>query len=330
MHVIQVEDEKLSWSEVPPLERQQQHALMRVKATGVNRADLLQRKGLYPPPSGASEVLGLEISGIIEELPKDAEGWQIGDRVMALLSGGGYATHATVPMGMLLPVPDAWSFPEAASVPEALYTSYINLITEGQLQGGQAVLIHAGAGGIGSTAIQLAKQFGASVVATASSEEKLEFCRSLGADAAVNYKHENLVEALTQQGPNGFDLIFDTVGGQRYTTLHPKLLKKYGRWIIIGLLGGRKAEINFALVLQKNLRIIGSTLRSRPEELKKQLTREIREKVLPFYEEGQLKPVLDQVFPISQVEEAHFYMAKDQSKGKVVLQVDDPGPVPCG
>lgn len=320
MYAVQIkENGKLIWEKTEDPILKNGEALIEVKAVGVNRADILQRKGLYPPPKGASEILGLELSGRILELKGNSK-WQIDDNIMILVGGGAYATKAAVPIDMLLPVPSTYGYEEAAAIPESLYTSYLNLIIEGELKKNETVLIHSAAGGIGSTAIQLAKSTGAKVVATCGSEEKIKFCRSLGADFVVNYKEADFENNLKEIQPEGFDLIFDTVGSNEYAKMHVNLLKPNGRWILIGLLGGIKAEINFADLLRKNILLKGSTLRNKPLAFKINLTNHIAKTFLPLYELGKMKSVISKVFPIQEAEAAHQYMLENKVKGKIVLK----------
>ena len=311
-------DKNLSWEQVPDPTIRKGEALINVKAAGVNRADILQLKGLYLPPEGASKILGLELSGEIVEI-KSSE-WEIGDRVMVLVTGGAYATEAVVPIDMLLPIPSNFSFEEAATIPEAIYTSYLNLVVEGKLQKGETVLIHSGAGGVGSTAIQLAKSLGATVIATCGSEEKIKFCKSVGADVVVNYKEVNLENKLKEIHPEGYDLVFDTIGGE-YTNLHVNLLKTNGRWILIGLLGGIEAKIDFSKFLTKNILLKSSTLRNKPLSFKVNLTNQIKKNILPLYNTGKIRPVVDKIYPIEKAEEAHKFMEENRVKGKIVLKI---------
>ncbi|MEX0965943.1 MAG: NAD(P)H-quinone oxidoreductase [Bacteroidia bacterium] len=318
--ILAGKDEKLCWEQQPDPAVPKGYVMLDVKAAGVNRADLLQRKGLYPPPPGASEILGLELAGEIIEINGNTH-WQQGQRAMALVPGGAYASKAVVPVGMLLPIPSQFSYAEAAAIPEAILTSYLNLVTIGKLKAGETVLIHAGAGGIGSTAIQLATALKAKVITTAGTDEKLVFCRELGADIAINYHEPEFEQKLKNAAAEGIDLVFDTVGGSRYGSLHPRLLNKYGRWIIIGLLAGRNAEIDLGQILIKNIIISGSTLRSRPQVEKEGLIANIQKEVIQLYKIGVIRPVLDKVFPIEEAETAHEYMQSGKAQGKIVLAI---------
>lgn len=325
MYAIQQNKEGtiLSWEEVEEPKLEPGHAILNVQAAGVNRADILQRKGLYPPPQGASEILGLEVAGTIEQIASNGSQHQRkeGDPVMALLPGGAYAEKVAVPISMLLPIPEKLSYTKAAAIPEALYTSYLNLILEAGLQQGETLLIHAAAGGIGSTAIQIAKLYGADVVATVGTDEKAQWVRQLGADRAINYKDGQLETRLKEVGQAGYDVIFDPIGSPDYAKMHQNLLNYRGRWLLIGLLGGMKVELNLAKVLTKNLMLKGSTLRNKPLEAKIAVTQKIRDSVLDYYRNGGLKPVVDQSFPIQDAEKAHHYMQSNQVQGKVILEM---------
>ncbi len=295
--------------------------LVRVHATAVNRADLLQRRGLYPPPAGASEILGLEAAGEIIALGSEVKEWQVGERVFCLLAGGGYAELVAVPQEMLLRMPMGWTFEQAAAVPEAFYTAFVNLFIEAKLRSRELVLVHAGGSGVGTAAIQMARLAGALVLVTAGSEEKLEECRFLGANHAIDYKRfdfADIVRKLTND--SGVDVILDCVGAA-YWEKNISLLRTRGRLVVIGLMGGAKTEIDLNLVLRKRLRIIGSVLRSRSLSEKIALTQKFRAQVLPQLEQGALHPVIDKVFTLAEAEQAHAYVASNRNFGKVVLRV---------
>lgn len=326
MFAIQFEEKgntgKPVWAETETPDLKDGEALVAVKAAGVNRADILQKKGLYPPPEGASDILGLELAGEIEDIRGNPGNWMPGDRVMALVPGGAYASMAVVPVEMLLPVPKELDINVAASIPEALYTAYVNLFAEGKLQKYQQVLIHSGAGGVGSTAIQLAKNQNANVVATCGDDQKLEFCRALGADQVVNYRKEDNLELRLQEiAGDGFDLVLDTVGSTAYASMHLNLLKPGGRWILIGLLGGKKVELDPGKFLFKNILFKGSTLRNKSLHTKIHITKHIRDYVLPGYEKGEIKPVVDKEFDIREMEKAHQYMIDNNVRGKIILEI---------
>jgi putative PIG3 family NAD(P)H quinone oxidoreductase len=298
-------------------------ALIRVAATSVNRADLQQRAGNYPPPPGESEILGLEVAGDIEELGADVADWRIGDRVMTLVGGGGYAEYALAPASTLMPVPDGIDLVQAAAISEVWITAYLNVFCEAGLRTGETLLVHGGASGVGTAAIQLAKALGpARVIVTVGSEDKAAACRALGADHAILYKEEDFarrVLELTEK--HGADVILDHIGA---AYLEPNLacLALYGRLVIIGLLGGAKAELNIGRLMVKRQRIIGSVLRARPIEEKARVTTAFREQVLGRFATGELKPVIHEVLPLAEARRAHELMAANANTGKLVLQVD--------
>jgi tumor protein p53-inducible protein 3 len=313
-------DPVLVWEDVPDISYGPDEALIEVRAAAVNRADLMQARGNYPPPPGASEILGLEMAGVVREVGEAVSGWRPGDRVCALLPGGGYAEYAAVPAGMLMPIPEGWTFAQAAAVPEVWFTAYINLFNEAQLKAGETALIHAGASGVGTAAIQLVVDAGARAIATAGSEEKAAFCRELGA-TAVNYKEQDFLAEVKQvTNGQGVDVILDPVGGA-YLDRNISALRRFGRLVSIGLLSGSKAELNMGLVLAKRLRIIGSTLRTRPVEEKIAITRRFEVAVWPKLTDGTLRPIIDIVFPIAEAQAAHEYVREDRNIGKVILEM---------
>ena len=315
------QEPQLVWQEVPDVEFGADEVLVNVKATAVNRADLLQARGGYNPPEGASEILGLEMAGVIAALGEDVEDWQVGDRVCALLPGGGYAEQVNVPAKMLLRMPDDWTFAQGTAVPEVWFTAYVNLFLEGDLQAGESVLIHAGGSGVGTAAIQLAKAVDVTVFVTASSARKLDFCRELGADFTINYKEEDFLARVLEKTSNkGVDLILDPVGGS-YLDRNTKALARYGRLVNIGLLGGPKGEMNVALLLIKRLRLIGSTLRSRPPAEKVKITEQFEAGFWPLLRNGELKPIIDKMFPIQEAQQAHQYVEQNKNIGKVILTI---------
>jgi NADPH2:quinone reductase len=297
--------------------------LIRVAATSVNRADTQQRTGNYPPPPGESEILGLEVAGVIEALGDGVSDWQIGDRVMTLVGGGGYAEYAIAPASTLLPVPGNLDFGHAAAITEVWITAYLNVFREAGLQPGETLLVHGGASGVGTAAIQLAKALGPSpVIVTVGSEDKAEACRALGADQAILYKHENFAERVLEiTEKRGADVILDHIGG---AYLEPNLscLALYGRLVIIGLLGGPKAELNIGRLMVKRQRVIGSVLRARPVAEKAKITAAFREQVLDRFATGELKPVIHEVLPLEDARRAHELMAANANIGKLILQVD--------
>ena len=290
---------------------------IRVAAAGLNRADLLQKAGLYPPPPGASEYLGLECSGVIVEVGPGAS-WQVGDRVCALLSGGGMAEEVVVDARHVLPVPEGLSLHEAAAIPEVYATAWLNLFQLGGLKPGEKVLLHAGASGVGSAAIQLCKAFGSPCWVSVGSADRLAYCQGLGATGGV-VRGEDL-ESLNDFAP--FDVILDPVGAS-YAALNLKLLARDGRWVIIGLMGGRKAELDLAQVLAKRVQVTGSTLRNRDDQFKADLLSDLSQQVWPLFTEGRLKPQLVGRYPIKDAEAAFAELAGNQVSGKLVLVIDE-------
>jgi len=311
----------LSWQDVPDISYGPEQVLVDIKATAVNRADLLQAQGLYPPPDGESEILGLEMCGEVAAVGAAAKGWQIGDRVLGLLSGGGYAQQVAVHPQMLIRLPDDWSFTEGAAVPEVWLTAFSNLFMEAGLQAGEKVLIHAGGSGVGTAGLQLAAAADATVYVTAGAEDKLDKCRELGAGLAVNYKTQDFFrEVMDVTGEQGVDIILDPVGGD-YLARNLNLLRINGRLVIIGLLGGSAAEINLGAVLGKSLRVIGTRLRARPLTEKISITQRFKERFWPLLETGRLRPVIDRVFPIAEAQSAHGRVRQNLNTGKVILEM---------
>jgi tumor protein p53-inducible protein 3 len=322
--VIKADNKKpvLIWQEVSDISFGPAEVLVAIRATAVNRADLLQARGYYPPPEGVSEILGLEMSGVVAAVGAEVKNWHVGDRVLALLPGGGYAEHVAVHHDLLLELPQSWSWAQGAAVPEVWLTAFLNLFLEGQLKPGQAVLIHAGGSGVGTAGIQMARESGATVFTTAGSDQKLTKCRELGARLAINYKMQDFSrEILTATAGQGVDLVLDPVGGS-YLQQNLQILKENGRLVSIGLLGGRTAEIDLGWVLGKSLRIIGSRLRSRSLEEKISITRKFKEQFWPLLNEGKIWPVIDRVFPIIEAQAAHEYVRENRNIGKVILEID--------
>ncbi len=296
--------------------------LVRVKAAGVNRPDCLQRMGGYAPPPGASDVPGLEIAGEVAALGPGAEGFRIGDAVCGLVPGGGYAELCTVHASNALPAPAGFSFNEAGAIPETYFTVWHNVFQRGGLREGEVFLVHGGTSGIGTTAIQLAKAFGATVLATAGSEEKCQACLDLGADHAINYRDEDFVKAVKDATNGaGADVILDMVGGG-YIERNFDAAAEEGRIVQIAFLGGPKAEVNFFKLMVKRLVHTGSTLRPRSIEFKAQIARELHEKVWPLLEKRQIAPVMDTIFPFERASAAHARMEEGQHIGKIVLDLD--------
>ncbi len=314
----------LVWERCDDIVPRADEVVIATKAAGVNRADLLQAAGKYPPPAGASNILGLEVSGEIAAVGAAVNGWKRGDRVMALLAGGGYAEFVAVPVGQLIPIPDSLSFVEAAAIPEAFITAYLNLFIEGRFQSGEAALIHAGASGVGAAAIQLVSAFGGQAFCTVGSHEKAEFCRSLGAQLAVNYRDTSdfVPPIMDATAGKGVDVVLDCVGG-KYLQPNIRVLAPKGRMVTIGMLGGRTGELDLGLLLEKMLELKGSKLRVRPASEKAELTSRFRQQLLPLFESGRLRPNIDEVFQVQEASAAHRKMALNLNLGKIVLKVSD-------
>ncbi len=317
MHAILITDNKdLVWREVPDPVRRDGRIMIDVRAAALNRADLMQRKGTYPPPPGWPEWMGLEVAGIVAEASPDSR-WQVGDKVCALLGGGGYAEKVAVPEGMVLPVPEGLSFVEAAAIPEAFATSYLNLCIEGGMQSGDTVFIQAGASGLGMAAVQLAKRLGAKVVTTVGSQEKATFVRSLGADVVINRKAEDIAAVLADHPT---DVAMDCVAGPN---LGPclKTMAKGGRWIVIATLGGPASELDMLDFFKRGVKLIGSTLRSRTSEMKARILAGLEAQLWPAFSAGEIKVLVHQSLPITQAQAAHAILQNNANIGKVVLEV---------
>ncbi len=299
--------------------------LIKVAAAGVNRADIYQAQGTYNPPEGASPILGLEVSGEIITLGKKVRSHSVGDKVCALLSGGGYAEFAAVPEWRVLSLPAGLSPEEAAGLPEAIFTSYLSLMELARLCPGESVLIHGGVSGIGTIAIQLARAFGATVYATAGNAEKTALCEKLGAARGIHYKNQDFVEEIkTLTDGSGVDVVLDMVGGS-YLQRNMKAMAKYGRMVSIAFIEGAMAELNLGALLMKNLTWTGMTLRSRSEEQIYDLAQSIRTMVWPLIEQGKIRPLVDRVYPLEQAVEAHKRMCAFGHAGKLVLSVNTTG-----
>jgi len=308
---------QVEWVEEPSPALDVGQVRIKVAAAGLNRADLLQRAGLYPPPPGASPILGLECSGVIAEVGAGSS-WQPGDRVCALLAGGAMAEEVVVDARHVLPVPEGLTLAEAAAIPEVYATAWLNLFQLAALKPGEKVLLHAGASGVGSAAIQLCKAFGNPVWVSVGSAERLAYCEALGALGGV-VRDSNL-DSLKDFAP--FDVILDPVGGN-YAALNLKLLGLDGRLVLIGLMGGRKAELDLAQVLGKRIQLLGSTLRSRNDAFKADLMTDLGQHVWPLFSEGRLSPQLAKTFPIKDAEAAFAELATNKVSGKVVLVIDE-------
>jgi NADPH2:quinone reductase len=297
-------------------------ALVRVLAAGVNRPDVLQRKGAYAPPPGASDLPGLEVAGVIEGGDLEGSGFNVGDAVCALVAGGGYAEHCVVPVPQLLPVPAGLSFTEAASLPETFFTVWSNVYDRAHLAPGEVLLVQGGSSGIGVTAIQLARALGNQVLATAGSDDKCRACEQLGATRAINYRTEDFPAAAKEfTGGRGVDVILDMVAGD-YVPRELQCLADDGRLVIIALLGGAKANVDLNAVLRRRLVITGSTLRPRPVEFKGAIARRLRSVVWPLIEAGRIRPVVFKTYPLAEAAAAHALMESSQHVGKIVLEVD--------
>jgi len=309
----------LGWDEVPDPECGPGEVIVDVVATAVNRADLLQRQGLYPPPPGASEIPGLECSGIISEVGPGVTDWSVGDEVCALLSGGGYAERVAVPAGQLLQVPAGVDLVMAAALPEVFCTVWSNIVMTAGLGAGDVLLVHGGASGIGTAAIQVGRARGARVAVTAGSAAKLERCAELGAEILVDYHSEDFVEVVrSATGGHGADVVLDIMGGS-YLARNLEVLAMDGHITIIGTMGGRDAQLNIGAVMGKRARITGSLLRRRTLAGKAAVVAEVCEHVWPLIESGTVKPVVDRVLPMSEAAEAHRVVEAGEHVGKVLL-----------
>ncbi|MBP3359523.1 MAG: NAD(P)H-quinone oxidoreductase [Clostridia bacterium] len=326
MKAILVGDDKsLSWSDVENPKIKSDEVLVEIHAAALNRADLMQREGDYPPPPGCPEWMGLEIAGVIAQMGEEAKeksNWKIGDKVCALLGGGGYAEYAAVKYDMLMPVPKNCSMEEAAAIPEAFATAYLNLFIEGGIKPGNTLLMNAGASGLASVVIPMAKAFGIRVITTVLSEEIAESIKHLNADVVVDTSKQNIADVLKCElkAGHGVDVAIDCLGGEIMgRCIH--YLTHGARWIMIAALAGTKTEIDLKNIYVRNVRIVGSTLRSRTPETKAKILAELVEKVFPKIESGEVKPTIYKVLPITEAEAAHEILYKGQNVGKVVLTV---------
>ena len=326
MKAILVNDDKsLRWDFVPDPVIKPDEVLVRIEAAALNRADLMQREGDYPPPPGCPEWMGLEISGEIVKLGEGAKkksNWKMGDRVCALLGGGGYAEYVAVKYDMLMPVPKNCSMVEAAAIPEAFATAYLNLFIEGKIKEGNTLLMHAGASGLASVIIPMAKAFGIRVITSVLSDKIADSIKHLNADVIINTSKEKTADVLKRELENGHgaDVAIDCLGGEMMGECLPYLTHG-ARWIMIAALAGQKTEIDLKNIYVRNVRIIGSTLRSRTPEVKAQILAELVKNVFPKIEEGLIKPTIYKVFPIVKAEDAHAVLQRGENVGKVVLTV---------
>lgn len=295
--------------------------LIKVAAAGINRPDVMQRKGLYPAPKGHSPLPGLEVSGTVAALGPGTQRFKIGDEILALVNGGGYAEYAVATESAAMAKPASLSFVEAAAIPETFYTVWHNVFERGGLKAGERFLVHGGAGGIGVTAIQLAKAFGAHVTATVGSDEKCAICQALGADRVINYKSEDFAEVVkADTGGRGVDVVLDIIGGD-YIEKNIKSLAEDGRLVNIAYQKGSSATIDFMRVMLKRLTITGSTLRIRSEDVKSSIARAVEERVLPLVVSGQIKVPIDSTFPLDRAADAHVRIDSSEHVGKIVLTI---------
>jgi putative PIG3 family NAD(P)H quinone oxidoreductase len=326
MHAIVAESaDQLAWQQVPDVAPGRGDVLIKVSAAGVNRADLLQAAGLYPPPPGASELLGMEVSGVIEAVGDDVAEWSPGQEVCALLAGGGYAEYVAVAAGQVLPHPVGLDLVDSAGVPEVACTVWSNLVMTAHLSEGQLLLMHGGASGVGTHAIQVARALGARVAVTAGSAAKLESCRELGAEILINYHDEDFVERVREATDGaGADVIFDIMGAS-YLDRNIDALANDGQLVIIGMQGGVKGELNIGKLMGKRAHVIGTTLRARPTNgpnSKSAVVAEVAKSVWPMIADGRVRPVIGAHIPIQQAAEAHRLLSSGRVTGKIVLTLD--------
>lgn len=311
----------LQLGEVPTPQPTETQLLVDIGATALNRADLIQRRGGYPPPSGESEILGLEIAGIVSGMGTKVTGFKNGDRVFGLVGGGGYAEKAVIDYRMAMLIPNKWSFEQAAAVPEVYFTANENIFTLSRLAAGETILIHAGGSGVGTAGIQIAHHVGARVFVTVGSSVKIERCVTLGAIAGINYKQSDFVTEIERlTGGEGVDVVLDFIGAP-YLSKNLQILKTKGRLSQVGLMGGSSTEIDLGMVMRKRLQINGSVMRPQSLEEKIAITQRFVERWFPELKTGKLQPVIDTVFPLSQVQDAHAYMEANRNFGKIILKV---------
>lgn len=313
--------EVLTVTELPDLTPGPGEVLIEVAAAGLNRADLLQRQGFYPPPPGASDIIGMEASGTIAAVGADVGDWQVGDEVCALLAGGGYASQVVVPAGQVMPIPAGVSLIDAAALPEVACTVWSNVFMVGALQPNESFLVHGGAGGIGTMAIQLAHQLGSRVFTTAGTPEKRALCASLGADVVIDYREETFEDVVRDQTEGrGVSVILDNMGA-KYLARNVSALADSGRLVIIGLQGGSRADLDINALMRKRAAVIGTTLRSRSVEGKSAICASVVEHVWPLVASGDVRPIIDVVLPFEQVAEAHGRMEAGEHSGKILLRL---------
>jgi putative PIG3 family NAD(P)H quinone oxidoreductase len=312
----------LTLAELPDPEPRSGEIVIDVAATAVNRADLLQRQGLYPPPPGASDIIGLECSGTVAAVGPETGAWQVGDEVCALLAGGGYATRVCVPAGQVMAVPDGVDLVTAAALPEVACTVWSNVFMVAGLQPDERLLVHGGAGGIGTFAIQLASALGAKVLTTAGSAEKLAMCTDLGADVAINHREDDFVEVVREvTAGHGADVILDNMGAS-YLGRNVEALATEGRLVIIGMQGGTKGELDISVLLRKRGAVVATALRSRPTSEKASICAAVAEHVWPLVADGRIRPVVHTTLPLGRAGEAHALMEASENVGKILLTTD--------
>lgn len=319
--IVAESSDQLSWQEVADVSARPGEVVVKVAAAGVNRADVLQAAGKYPPPPGASEIIGMEVSGVITEVGDGVTEWSAGQEVCALLAGGGYAEYVAVPAGQVLPIPSGVDLVDAAGLPEVACTVWSNVVLIAGLSRGKLLLAHGGASGIGSHAIQIARALGARVAVTAGSAEKLDFCRELGADITINYHDEDFVARLQESG--GADVILDIMGAA-YLDRNIDALASDGQLVIIGMQGGVKGELNIGKLLAKRARVIGTTLRGRPAtgpSSKSDIVQAVTTSVWPMVADGRVRPIIGARLPIQQAGDAHQRLVDGKVTGKIVLTV---------
>ena len=320
--IVAESSEQLSWQEVPDVTAGAGEVLIKIAASGVNRADVLQAAGKYPPPPGASETIGMEVAGVVAAAGSGVTEWPVGQEVCALLAGGGYAEYVAVPAGQVMPIPDGVDLIDAAGLPEVACTVWSNLVLTAHLGEGQLLLMHGGASGIGTHAIQVARALGARVAVTAGSAEKLEFCRALGAEITVNYRDEDFVARL-REDTDGADVIFDIMGAA-YLDRNLDALATDGQLVIIGMQGGVKGELNIGKLLARRARVIGTTLRGRPvsgPNSKCEIVQAVTASVWPMIADGRVRPIIGARMPIQQAGDAHQQLVSGKVTGKIVLTV---------
>ena len=325
MTVIEITEpggpEKLALASRPIPQPAAGEVLIQVAVAGVNRPDCLQRQGGYPPPPGASDIPGLEVAGTVAALGEGVDNWMVGDKICALLTGGGYAEYCVAPAPQCLPIPTGLTLQQAAALPETFFTVWSNIFDRGRLKPGEILLVHGGASGIGTTAIQLAKALGSRVLTTVGSPDKVQPCLDLGAERVINYHEEDFVQVVKSTTNNrGVDVILDMVGGD-YVQRNLSALAVEGRLVFIAFLRGAKVELNLAPVMMKRLTVTGSTLRARPVADKAPIAQALRETVWPLLATGMVKPIIDQTFPLTEAAAAHTLMESNRHIGKILLQV---------